>query len=352
MNAINEQEQEAVRQAKLDVKSEVARQLIDAMESGNTPWQKPWKSQALMPINGSTQNGYRGINRILLALQNRSSNVWLTFRQADEKGYRVRKGERGTPIVKVVEVEPWAKGNGGQAQGAEATAGAQGVGKDSRKAFILKRYFVFNAEQIEGYPIPQEQPEPASSLESIEKAQAIVDAMKEQTGLMVIHGGDKACYIPSLHEVRMPSPKAFKTPYDRWVTEFHECAHASMHEKCLNRTEAISKKWGDEAYALEELRAEISSCLLAHSTGIAQQFGAVAGGGSGQAGGAADAYAHHREQHAAYLRSWVKAIKKDPMAIFSAAKDADQICDYMLGLVQKREALAEHREWITEYERG
>lgn len=353
MNAINEQEQEAVRQAKLDVKSEVARQLIEAMESGNTPWQKPWKSQALMPVNGSTQNGYRGINRILLALQNRSSNVWLTFKQAGDKGYKVRKGERGTPIVKVVEVEPWAKGDGGErSDSAQAGAAGQGDGKESRKAFILKRYFVFNAEQVEGYPIPQAEPEPASGLECIEKAQAIVDAMKEQTGLMVIHGGEKACYIPSLHEIRMPSPKAFRTQYDRWVTEFHECSHASMHEKCLNRTNAISKKWGDEAYAIEELRAEISSCLLAHSTGIAQQLGVVEGAGSSQANGAADAYAHHREQHAAYLRSWVKAIKKDPMAIFSAAKDADLICDYMLGLVQKREALTEHREWIAEYERG
>ncbi len=179
----------------------------------------------------------------------------------------------------------------------------------------------------------------------MERAQAVVDSMKELTGLMVIHGGDKACYIPSLHEIRMPPPRAFQTPYDRWVTELHECAHASMHEKCLNRTEAISKKWGDEAYALEELRAEISSCLLAHSTGIAQELGR-----SGLAG--PDPYAHHRDQHAAYLRSWVKAIKKDPMAIFSAAKDADLICDYMLGLVKKREALSEHREWVEEYERA
>lgn len=346
MNAINEQEQEAVRQARLDVKSEVARQLIEAMESGNTPWQKPWKTQALMPINGASQNGYRGINRILLALQNRSSNVWLTFKQSGDKGYKVRKGERGTPIVKVVEVEAGGKGDGGAEQGQQPES-QQGRGGEPRKAFVLKRYFVFNAEQIEGYPIPQAEPEASSGLESIEKAQAVVDAMKEQTGLMVIHGGDKACYIPSLHEVRMPPPKAFKTPYDRWVTEFHECAHASMNEKCLNRTNAISKKWGDEAYALEELRAEISSCLLAHSTGIAQQLGV---GGQGQSGKGSDAYSNHRDQHAAYLRSWVKAIKKDPMAVFSAAKDADLICDYMLGLVQKREALVEHREWIAEYE--
>lgn len=347
MDAVKDQEHEAACQARLDVKSEVARQLIEAMESGNTPWQKPWKSQALMPVNGVSNNGYRGINRILLALQNRSSNVWLTFNQASDKGFKVRKGERGTPIVKVVEVEPWAKGDGPERSDAsQAAAASQGDGKEARKAFILKRYFVFNAEQIEGFPLEDQQagPDPFAGSEALERAQAVVDAMKEQTGLMVIHGGDRACYIPSLHEVRMPSPKSFRTPYDRWATEFHECSHASMNERCMNRTEAIAKKWGDEAYALEELRAEISSCLLAHSTGIAQEL--VHSDRSG-----ADPYAHHREQHAAYLRSWVKAIKKDPMAIFSAAKDADLICDYMLGLVKKREALAEHREWVAEYER-
>lgn len=378
MNAINGQEQEAVRQAKLDVKSEVARQLIEAMESGNTPWQKPWKSQALMPINGVSNNGYRGINRILLALQNRSSNVWMTFNQASDKGYKVRKGERGTPIVKVVELDavsredarmsPEGGSSDGQGRRAEgASQPAQGGDRDNRegqrKVFVLKRYFVFNAEQIEGFPLEELQagPDPFAGSEALERAQAVVDAMKEQTGLMVIHGGDRACYIPSLHEVRMPSPKAFKTPYDRWATEFHECSHASMNERCMNRTEAIAKKWGDEAYALEELRAEISSCLLAHSTGIAQELGMAAGGGNGINGGGlpgngsggvagGDAYSHHRGQHAAYLRSWVAAIKKDPMAIFSAAKDADLICDYMLGLVKKREALSEHREWIAEYD--
>lgn len=348
MDAVKDQEHEAASQARLDVKSEVARQLIEAMESGNTPWQKPWKSQALMPVNGVSNNGYRGVNRILLALQNRSSNVWLTFNQASEKGFKVRKGERGTPIVKVVEIErddKAAEAEGrAQGSGPGSSAGNRGGREgEQRKAFILKRYFVFNAEQIEGFPMQEVEPEQTDGLESVERAQAVVDAMKELTGLIVIHGGDKACYIPSLHEVRMPPPRAFQTPYDRWVTELHECAHASMNERCLNRTDAIGKKWGDEAYALEELRAEISSCLLAHSTGIAQELGR-----SDRSG--ADPFSHHREQHAAYLRSWVKAIKKDPMAVFSAAKDADLICDYMLGLVKKREAMSEHREWIAEYE--
>jgi antirestriction protein ArdC len=312
--------------ARVDVKQEVARQLIEAMEKGDTPWQRPWKTQSLMPINGVTKNGYRGINRILLALQNRSSNVWLTFRQANEAGYSVRKGEKGTPIVKVVEFERDGRDGNGAASAEQSADGGSGGEKESRKAFALRRYFVFNAEQIEGFPIPVEEPGLLAH-ESVEKAAGVVEAMKEQTGLVVIRGGNQACYIPSLHEVRLPPSKAFFTPYDEWVTALHECSHASMNERCLNRTEAISKKWGDEAYALEELRAEID-------------------------GGPTDPYAHHREQHAAYLRSWVKVIKNDPMAVFSAAKDADRICEYMMGLAMKREALAPHREWIAEYERA
>ncbi|MGC4077726.1 MAG: zincin-like metallopeptidase domain-containing protein [Rubrivivax sp.] len=347
MGQANARDPDQIRQAKLEVKSEVARQLIEAMEAGNTPWQRPWKSQSLMPINGATQNGYRGINRILLALQNRSSNVWLTFNQANDAGYKVRKGEKGTPIVKVVELDRGELDGSKRGEEASPSADGQGDGKEARKALILRRYFVFNAEQIEGFPIPAEEPGLLAH-ESVGQAENIVEAMKEQTGLMVIHGGNSACYIPSLHEIRLPPKKAFDGPYaayNYWVTALHECSHASMAEQCLNRTEAIAKKWGDEAYALEELRAEIASCLLAHSTGLARGQGA-------SDGGASDPYDHHREQHAAYLRSWVKAIKNDPIAIFSAAKDADRICEYMLGLAMKREAMAPHREWVAEYERS
>ncbi|MDY0747945.1 zincin-like metallopeptidase domain-containing protein [Paucibacter sp. R3-3] len=332
-----------VRQAKLDVKNEVAKQLIEAMESGNTPWQRPWKSQSLMPINGATQSGYRGVNRILLALQNRSSNIWLTFNQANDAGYKVRKGEKGTPIVKVVELDRGERNGRERGEDASSSVDGQGDGKEARKAFILRRYFVFNAEQIEGFPIPVEEPGLLAH-ESVEQVSNVVEAMKEQTGLMVIHGGNNACYVPSLHEVRLPPKRAFDGLYDYWVTALHECAHASMNERCMNRTEAISKRWGDEAYAMEELRAEIASCLLAHTTGLARGQGA-------SSGGPADPYAHHREQHAAYLRSWVKVIKNDPMAILSAAKDADRICEYILGLAMKREAMAPHREWVAAYER-
>ena len=89
---------------RIDVKSEVARTLIDAMERGDTPWQKPWSAQALRPTNPTSDNGYRGINRLLLALSGRADPRWMTYQQAQAKGWQVRRGEKGTAIVKLVEL--------------------------------------------------------------------------------------------------------------------------------------------------------------------------------------------------------------------------------------------------------
>lgn len=330
--------------ARIDVKHEVAQRLIEAMEKGGAPWQRPWSvqsGQAMRPINPTTQNGYRGINRVLLALSGRSSNLWMTYAQAAEKGWQVKKGEKGTMIVKVVEMfrdrdagsSGSASAPGGRSEGAGAEAGAGQAEDELRKAFALRRYFVFNAEQIEGMP-KVEEPTPLS-FDPVEKAEAVIQAMKEQTGLMVIHGGDKACYVPSLDEVLLPPKRAFKTEYDYYSTACHELCHSTMHEKRLNRTDAYAKKWGDSAYALEELTAEIGAAILSSETGVARS---------------PEVAAAHLEDHAKYLRSWVTAIEKDPMAVFTAAKNAEKISEYVLGLERQMTALAPHKEWLAEYE--
>lgn len=332
--------------ARIDVKHEVAQRLIEAMEQGGAPWQRPWSVQSglsMRPINPTTQNGYRGINRVLLALSGRTSNLWMTYQQAADQGWQVKKGEKGTMIVKVVEMfrdrEPGSGGgaasvsSGGQGGGAGADAGAGQAESELRKAMALRRYFVFNAEQIEGMP-KGEEPEPLV-FDPVEKAEAVIQAMKEQTGLMVIHGGDKACYVPSLDEVRLPSKRAFKTEYDYYSTACHEVCHSTMHAKRLNRTEAYAKRWGDSAYALEELTAEIGAAILSSETGVARS---------------SELAAAHLKDHAKYLRGWIKAIEKDPMAIFTAAKNAEKISEYVLGLERQMTALAPHKEWIEEYE--
>jgi antirestriction protein ArdC len=308
-------------EARVDVKSQVAQALIEAMERGDTPWQKPWHAQAMRPMNPTSNNAYRGINRILLALSGRADPRWMTYQQAQANKWQVRKGERGTPIVKLVEVAP--KDSAVENSGSPA--------ESPRRSFVLRRYTVFNTQQIDGVP---ELGAPAPlDFNPVEKAEAVIAALKEQTGLIVVHGGSQACYVPSLDEVRLPPKSAFKSVHDYYASAMHEAAHSTLSVKRLNRTEALSQKWGDEAYAVEELRAEICSAILAAETGVPTTQ-------------------THIDNHGAYLRSWIKAVASDPMAIFSAAKDAEAMAGYMLGLEKQRTALDEHKEWIEDYERS
>lgn len=332
---------------RIDVKSEVARTLIAAMEQGETPWQKPWAAQSLRPVNATTGNAYRGVNRLLLALsgkldpEGRADPRFATYQQAQANGWQVRRGEKGIPIVKVVEVArgggegPEAGGSGGGGGSASCSEGAAGAGSDGvdrerqGKAFALRRYVVFNAQQMDGVPeleAPAEKP-----FDPVARAEAVIQALKEKTGLLVVHGGDQACYVPSLDEIRLPTKKSFASVYDYYATAMHEGAHSTLHKKRMDRQEAIAKRWGDEAYAVEELRAEICSAILAAETGVPM----------GQA---------HIDNHRAYLQHWLRVVSADPMAIFSAAKDGELMAEYMLGLEKQMTAMDTHKEWIQDYD--
>ena len=330
---------------RMSAKHEVAQKIIEAMKQGNTPWQKPWSASAMKPRNGVTDNEYRGINRVLLGLAGQawSDSRWVTFQQAAANGWMVRKGEKGQMIVKVVDLQDpgrsgragmqgtsgGAGGNDSNGGGENAQEGGQG---DSRNRFALKRYFVFNAEQVEGMP-PLPEAKGLPEFDPVERAENVIKALKEKTGLLVVQGGNTACYIPGTDEVRLPHKRAFHSVYDWYATAMHECAHSTLSEKRLNRKEALGKRWGDEAYSLEELRAEITSAILAAETGVPMSQDA-----------------DHIGRHASYLNSWIKVIGNDPMAIFSAAKDADRMASYMLGLAQENVAMAEHKEWVAEYD--
>jgi len=135
--------------------------------------------------------------------------------------------------------------------------------------------------------------------------------------------------------VRLAAKKSFKSVYDLYSVAMHECSHSTLHAKRLNRTDALGKRWGDQAYSQEELRAEIASAILAAETGVQPT---------------AEQHEKHIANHAAYLQSWIKALRSDPSAIFSAAKDAERIAEYVLGLERKKVAMADHKEWVAEYE--
>jgi antirestriction protein ArdC len=255
----------------------------------------------------------------------------------------VRKGEKGQMIVKVVDLQDSDRAGRAGMQGTSSGAGGsdsngsgenaqEGMRGDSRNRFALKRYFVFNAEQVEGMP-PLPEATGLPEFDPVERAENVIKALKEKTGLLVVQGGNTACYVPATDEVRLPHKRAFHSVYDWYATAMHEAAHSTLAEKRLARKEALGKRWGDEAYSLEELRAEICSAIMAAETGVPMSQDA-----------------DHIGRHASYLNSWIKVIGNDPMAIFSAAKDADRMASYMLGLAQENVAMAEHKEWVAEYD--
>lgn len=317
-----------------DVKSDVAKTLIEAMQKGETPWQKPWSSQAMRPRNPVTGNVYRGINRVLLSLAGgggAGNGLWVTYRQAQAQGWQVRKGEKGTMIVKVVELDP--------AQDQSAVSGQQGATaaekSGQRRNVILRRYFVFGAHQIDG--MPDLAPSGELDFHPVDRAEAILAAMQERTGLSILHGKRHACYVPAMDEIHLPNKKSFKSVYDYYATAMHEVGHSTLHAKRLDRKEALAKRWGDEAYGLEELRAEIHSAILAAELGIEMTEAQRA---------------KHLANHAGYLQSWIKAISNDPSVIFTAAKDAERMAEYVLEIERHATVMQEHAEWIAEFERA
>ena len=314
-----------------DVKSEIARILIEAMKEERAPWQRPWSSIAMRPTNPTSNNAYRGINRLLLSLRGFADPRWMTYQQAAKAGWQVQAGAKGSPVVKLVEVaagQAEDEGSGGSEQ-SEAT-----VGRAAGKVFALRRYTVFNGEQIKGIP-PLPERAATASIVVCERAEAVIAALVD-TGLTIKHGGSQACYIPALDEIRLPSKADFLTPYQYFAVAMHESAHATLAPHRMNRVEALGQKWGDEAYAQEELRAEIASAIIASE---------LSGGPGGLVQGA-----EHVANHARYLNSWIRVLERDPMAIFSAAKDAELMAGYLLELAAKRESVAAHSEWIQDYD--
>lgn len=325
-----------------DLRREVTQKLIEAMEAGNTPWQRPWSAQSLRPQNGVTLNSYRGINRLLLSLagQEFADSRWVTFGQAAANGWNVKRGAKGQMVVKLLDFgegrsaseQAGAGESRDQTQSSETEAGSAG------KRFGLKRYWVFNAEQVEGMPAMDEQPI-QQDFDPVQRAENVMRALKERTGLLIMHGAAHACYVPDKDEVRLPHKKFFHSPYEYYATALHECGHSTLSDKRLDRHDALGKRFGDAAYSLEELRAELCSTYLAAETGVAHH-----------AGQDTEAAKRHVENHAAYMKSWIEVLKKDPLAIFAAARDADLMATYLLDLERDWSATKERKQWVRAYD--
>ncbi len=288
-----------------DVYGRVTDRILADLERGVRPWLKPWSAantegRITRPLR---HNGlpYSGINVLLLwgeALSRGfTAPTWMTYRQAAELGGHVRKGEAGSLVVYAGHVQRTETDDAGE--------------ETEREFHFLKGYTVFNVDQIEGlqesYHLPA-----FPTLDAVDRIPR-ADAFFRATGADIRHGGGQAYYAAQSDHVQMPNFESFRDAESYYATLAHECIHWTKHGSRLDR-DFGRKRWGDEGYACEELVAELGSAFLAADLGLTME---------------------PREDHAAYIASWLKVLKDDKRLIFSAAAHAEHAVGFLQWLQKK-----------------
>lgn len=278
-------------------REEMSSRIVAAIEAGTPPWRKGWSGGELC-FNAQTSKAYQGLNQLLLGMSGFDDPRWLTFKQSRKMGLHVRKGERSTKIVRMVEVERNA---------VDREKDGEVVAEEQGKALVMRLYDVFNGSQIEGMAPRTER---AHSIEPVDAVEAMVEGMK-RTGLTIRHGFPGASYSVSDDLIRMPNKASFHgtANYDYFATLLHEMSHSTGSHKRLQRL-IPTARFGSQEYAKEELRAEIASAMLCAEVGIGQAQ-------------------EHLDNHAAYIASWLEVLKQDKNEIFRAAADAQRACDFI-----------------------
>lgn len=279
-----------------DIRAQITADILKAMD-GVPPWRQGWSSGQLA-FNASSGKLYQGINQLILGMQPYGDPRYLTYKQAEHMGLQVRRGEHGTRIVKLVEVER---------KRAKQAAGAEGevVAEEDGKALVLKAYTVFNASQIDGMaPLPARE----CDVQPAEAVEAIVWGLQDD-GMKLNFGHYQPAYDLRRDEIRIPTVDNFFSLEDMHATILHECGHASGHMKRLARPH-MHARFGSAEYSREELRAELASAFMQGLVGLPPSPTMI-------------------ESHAAYLSSWLEVLRNDKNEIFRAAADAQRICDYL-----------------------
>lgn len=278
-----------------DVYSRITAEIVAAIETGAGQWRAPWfhnGTDIARPTNVASGKRYRGINTLALWVAGLSAGygdgLWCTYKQWQAAGAQVRKGERSTTVVLWREIE------------ASRQHGKDTDDDGDHRPMFARAFSVFNVAQVDGYErsvvpiLPDE--------ERLAHAEAFIANL----GVRTLFGGSEAYYQPASDTVFMPDFASFRDPASFYGVWLHENGHASGTKQRLDRD--LSGRFGTAAYAAEECCVEILSGLILADLGIAH---------------------HPRPDHAAYIASWLKVLKDDPRAIFTAASKAQQAADWM-----------------------
>lgn len=281
----------------------VTDRMISLLEQGTIPWKKSWSEGAGLGEHQNliSQHQYRGINAVITSAQGYEHPYWLTFKQAADHGGRVKKGEKGTPIVY------WQFGSKEDSDGKE-------------KSFALTKYsVVFNIDQCEGLDsiraLSKKRKAEKIEFKPLEQCESIVSSYKGRPAIQ--HLEQRAYYRPSFDLVNMPKPESFRSVEEYYAVLFHELTHSTGHASRIGR-EGITEKnyFGSHAYSKEELIAEMGAAFLSAKAGISMAT---------------------EQNSAAYIQGWLKVLKGDPRLVIQAASQAQKAADLILGIQSKYE---------------
>ena len=276
-----------------DIYAAVTDRIVQQLEKGVVPWRKPWTGVRSGAISGATGKPYSLLNQMLLA----KAGEWYTWNQIQALGGKVRKGEKSSMVVfwKQTPVKEEDPATGEQIE---------------RMIPVLKYFNVFHIDQLDGIEAKTIDPEaidPATDT----VADAIISGYLQRSGVELEHRkGDEAFYSPSVDRVVLPLREQFPSMAEYYSTAFHELTHSTGHSSRLDR---ISRRafFGNEDYSREELVAEIGAAALLNHCGIET----------------ADSF----KNSAAYIQSWLRALRNDKKLIVSAAGAAAKAFELITG---------------------
>ena len=268
---------------RIDIRAEITNKIVGYLEKGIKPWECPYFSN--LPMNMTTNKQYSGINFLMLNIasveKNYNSNKWLSYQQAKALGGNIKKGEKGTHIIFYSTLE---------------TENAKG---EEKIIPFLKHYSIFNLDQCEKIEDKE-----IKVRQEINKDEAIDSFVSKIQPNIEINDKKLPCYSPSQDKIYMPTN--FKNTVGYYSTLLHELSHWTGHESRLNRLDKLSR-FGNQTYAMEELVAELSSAFLCSHFNLDVKI----------------------EDHGDYIGSWLKILKNDSKAIFTAAARAQEVCNYL-----------------------
>lgn len=278
-------------EAKTNVYETITAKIVAILEAGKSAGSITWNGQGeagKIPYNLKTGDPYRGANVLSLWIaaeeKGYTSPAWLTYKQARDLGGQVRRDEKSTLGIYFDKMEKTERNGDGE--------------EEKRRIPFAKPFWLFNLDQIDGL----ERPAPADQWDPLERAEEVLKG----SGAKIIEGGTKAFYNPVKDQMQLPDRPRFRCPENFYVVGFHELTHWTGHKSRLARD--LKNRFGTEAYAMEELVAELGAAFISAETGVKGKL----------------------EHHASYIDSWLRVLKGDKRAIVTAASAASRAAKFVI----------------------